>query len=148
MYGLLQAQPGRLRALRRRTLGRALGGQAATTPATLRSGGPRLYRSIAAPHGVTGIRPRYTYKDTRKDTSKDTRLLGVGSSALILIEAPSSAYHRGMLRAAQTLVTNKEVTSRRFYTQQHPFYCGIDLHARTMDLCILDQAGETRLHRN
>lgn len=36
----------------------------------------------------------------------------------------------------------------RFYTQQHPFYCGIDLHARTMDLCILDQAGETRLHRN
>lgn len=36
----------------------------------------------------------------------------------------------------------------RFYTQQHPFYCGIDLHARTMDLCILDQAGETLLHRN
>jgi transposase len=36
----------------------------------------------------------------------------------------------------------------RFYTTQHPFYCGIDLHARTMDMCILDQAGETRLHRN
>src|SRR6266851_5484124 len=36
----------------------------------------------------------------------------------------------------------------RFYTQQHPFYCGIDLHARTMYLCILDQAGETLLHRN
>jgi transposase len=36
----------------------------------------------------------------------------------------------------------------RFYTTQHPFYCGIDLHARTMYLCILDQAGETRLHRN
>jgi transposase len=36
----------------------------------------------------------------------------------------------------------------RFYTQQHPFYCGIDLHARTMYVCILDQAGETRLHRN
>jgi len=36
----------------------------------------------------------------------------------------------------------------RFYTKQHPFYCGIDLHARTMDVCILDQAGETRLHRN
>jgi transposase len=67
---------------------------------------------------------------------------------LILIEAPSSAYRRGMLRAAQTLVTNKEETSMRFYTQQHPFYCGIDLHARTMYLCILDQAGETLLHRN
>ena len=36
----------------------------------------------------------------------------------------------------------------RFYTQQPPFYCGIDLHARTMYLCILDQAGETLLHRN
>src|SRR5215475_11763208 len=36
----------------------------------------------------------------------------------------------------------------RFYTQQHPFYCGIDLHARTMYVCILDQAGETLLHRN
>jgi len=36
----------------------------------------------------------------------------------------------------------------RFYTKQHPFYCGIDLHARTMYLCILNQAGETLLHRN
>lgn len=36
----------------------------------------------------------------------------------------------------------------RFYTKQHPFYCGIDLHARTMYVCILDQAGETLVHRN
>jgi len=36
----------------------------------------------------------------------------------------------------------------RFYTKQHPFYCGIDLHARTLYVCILDQAGETLLHRN
>ena len=36
----------------------------------------------------------------------------------------------------------------RFYTKQHPFYCGIDLHARTMYLCILDQAGATLLPRN
>ena len=36
----------------------------------------------------------------------------------------------------------------RFYTTQHPFYCGIDLHARTMYVCILDQAGETLVHRN
>jgi transposase len=36
----------------------------------------------------------------------------------------------------------------RFYTQQHPFYGGIALHARTMSLCILDQAGETLLHRH
>ena len=36
----------------------------------------------------------------------------------------------------------------RFYTKQHPFYCGIDLHARTMYVCILSQDGEVRLHRN
>ena len=36
----------------------------------------------------------------------------------------------------------------RFYTQQHPFYCGIDLHARSMYLCILDRDGQTVLHRN
>jgi transposase len=36
----------------------------------------------------------------------------------------------------------------RFYTTQPPFYCGIDLHARTMYVCILDQAGETLVHRN
>ncbi len=24
----------------------------------------------------------------------------------------------------------------RFYTQQHGYYCGIDLHARTMYVCI------------
>src|SRR5215510_10196995 len=36
----------------------------------------------------------------------------------------------------------------RFYTTQHPFYCGIDLHARTMYLCILSQDGAGMLHRN
>jgi len=30
----------------------------------------------------------------------------------------------------------------RFYTKQHQFYCGIDLHARTMYLCVLNQDGE------
>ena len=36
----------------------------------------------------------------------------------------------------------------RFYTNQHKFYCGIDLHARTMYLCILDQEGKIVLHRD
>ena len=36
----------------------------------------------------------------------------------------------------------------RFYNTQHPFYCGIDLHARAMYVCILNQAGETLLHRH
>ena len=36
----------------------------------------------------------------------------------------------------------------RFYTKQHPFYCGIDLHARSMYVCILNQDGEIVVHRN
>jgi transposase len=36
----------------------------------------------------------------------------------------------------------------RFYTGQHQYYCGIDLHARSMYLCILNQAGEVLLHRD
>ena len=36
----------------------------------------------------------------------------------------------------------------RFYTKQHKFYCGIDLHARTMDRCVLNQDGEILRHRN
>lgn len=36
----------------------------------------------------------------------------------------------------------------RFYTKQHQYYCGIDLHARWMYLCILDEAAEVRVHRN
>ena len=36
----------------------------------------------------------------------------------------------------------------RFYTQQHRFYCGVDLHARTMYLCILDGAGQVVYDKN
>ena len=36
----------------------------------------------------------------------------------------------------------------RFYTKPHQFYGGIDLHARSMYLCILNQGGEIVLHRN
>ena len=36
----------------------------------------------------------------------------------------------------------------RFYTQQHQHYCGIDLHARTMYVCILDAAGKVLVHKD
>jgi transposase len=36
----------------------------------------------------------------------------------------------------------------RFYTTTHKHYCGIDLHARNMYVCILDQEGKVLLHRN
>src|SRR5262245_530478 len=36
----------------------------------------------------------------------------------------------------------------RFYTHHHTYYCGIDLHARSMYVCILDQAGTIVVHKN
>jgi len=36
----------------------------------------------------------------------------------------------------------------RFYNQQHQYYCGGDLHARTLFVHILDSEGRTRFERN
>jgi len=36
----------------------------------------------------------------------------------------------------------------KFYSRQHKFYCGIDLHTSKMYLCVLDQEGSIRLHQN
>ncbi len=36
----------------------------------------------------------------------------------------------------------------RFYNKNHTHYCGIDLHAKTMYLCIMNQGGEILLHKN
>ena len=36
----------------------------------------------------------------------------------------------------------------RFYTQQHKHYCGSDLHARAMSVCILDQHGAKLVHKH
>ncbi len=36
----------------------------------------------------------------------------------------------------------------RFYNGQHQHWCGIDLHARTMYVCILDAQGQVLVHEN
>ena len=36
----------------------------------------------------------------------------------------------------------------KFYTKQHKFYCGIDLHARSMYICILDSKSQVKFHKN
>ena len=36
----------------------------------------------------------------------------------------------------------------RFYVEKHRYYCGIDLHTKTMYLCILDADGNTVFHDN
>ena len=36
----------------------------------------------------------------------------------------------------------------RFYQATHSFYCGVDLHARTMHVCVVDADGRTQEHVN
>ncbi len=36
----------------------------------------------------------------------------------------------------------------RFYEGKTRFYCGVDLHARTMYICVVDRQGEKLLHCN
>ena len=36
----------------------------------------------------------------------------------------------------------------RFYTKNHRSYCGIDLHARVLYVCILDTEDQIRVHKN
>jgi len=38
-------------------------------------------------------------------------------------------------------------SSMNFYNNTHPYYCGIDLHARSLYVCIIDQAGNTCLNK-
>ena len=36
----------------------------------------------------------------------------------------------------------------KFYTQHHKHYCGIDLPAKAMSVCLLDQRGTKLVHKN
>ncbi len=36
----------------------------------------------------------------------------------------------------------------RFYNRPHTYYCGIDLHVKTMHVCVVDGAGQVLVHRN
>ena len=35
----------------------------------------------------------------------------------------------------------------RFYVNQHKYYCGIDLHARNLYVCLIDQSGRILIHK-
>ena len=36
----------------------------------------------------------------------------------------------------------------KFYQQQHIYYCGIDLHARKMYVCVISHRGKVKVHQN
>jgi transposase len=56
---------------------------------------------------------------------------------------------QGMLRCDSPQNTpTKGGDQMRFYTKQHKFYCEIDLHAKKMYVCIIDQTGQVKVHQN
>ena len=67
--------------------------------------------------------------------------------AMILNQASSAAMCSGMV-AVPKIHPHKAETWMKFYTQQHKHYCGIDLQARAMYVCILDQHGTKLVHKN
>ncbi|MBI5675788.1 MAG: hypothetical protein HZC48_08210 [Nitrospirae bacterium] len=36
----------------------------------------------------------------------------------------------------------------KFYVKQHKYYCGVDLHARSLYVCIIDKEGSIVKHKN
>jgi hypothetical protein len=62
----------------------------------------------------------------RRAREPERTLEAVGSMPWIMIEAPPSAYHGGMLALGKVTHSSGEDLP------QHQFYCGIDLPARLM----------------
>src|SRR5262249_38892108 len=75
----------------------------------------------------------------------------VGCTRMIPIQASSLPDRRG--KGAATQQTHPPPPGQggawmRFYTQQPRFYCGVDLHAKRMYICILNTDGEIVHHQN
>jgi hypothetical protein len=75
------------------------------------------------------------------------------------LEAAKPLPKRGIFRKGCSLLTTMRAQARgpiaketmsRFYNPQQPhrFYCGVDHHARTMYVCILNQAGNIVFHQD
>ena len=94
-----------------------------------------------------GVECQFVSKFFLQSTSISGAVYRVRCMWLILMEAPSSASHGGTAGVGQ-ITCSKGGDRRRFSTQPHQFYWGIDLHARSMDRCVLNQAGEVLLHRD
>jgi hypothetical protein len=59
------------------------------------------------------------------------------------------SFYRSFTKLIKKYQINKfQEDKMRFYTQQHQYYCGIDLHAKTMYICVINQSGDILLHKN
>src|SRR2546430_3788834 len=94
-------------------------------------------------HPVTVCRPNRDLSGSYQTASGRQ----YGAVGLILIQASSAARCSGMV-AIPKIHPPRRRPVMRFYTRQHKHYCGIDLHARAMYVCILDQSGTILVHKN
>jgi transposase len=60
----------------------------------------------------------------------------------------SEATHASTTMRARARRHPKRGNDMRFYNQPHRFYCGVDLHARSMYLCIRDHDGAIVFHQD
>ena len=67
---------------------------------------------------------------------------------VILIQVSLAASCRAAVGWLYLKFTPTEEAWINFYTQQHKHYCGIDLHAKAMYVCILDPNGTKLVHKN
>ena len=65
-------------------------------------------------------------------------------NCMILIEPSPELTASGKSRKAPH---QKGKDPMRFYNHSHPYYCGIDLHARSLYVCVIDDKGETLVHK-
>jgi hypothetical protein len=79
--------------------------------------------------------------------SQNRKRAAVRWNGLILIQASFAVVCSGRMVVPQQSIPQEE-TWMNFYTRQHKHYCGIDLHAKAMYVCILDQAGTIVIHKN
>jgi hypothetical protein len=61
---------------------------------------------------------------------------------------PGLLCREGWRYGGSPLSSPKEEAWMNFSTQQHKHYGGIDLHAKAMDVCVLDQHGTKLVHKN
>jgi len=45
------------------------------------------------------------------------------------------------------LIDDKKEAQLKYYTKQHQYTCGIDLHAKILYVCILDSSGNILVHK-
>src|SRR6266850_909851 len=76
-----------------------------------------------------------------------------GGSSQVKRDQRRSVFQRGSFSRRRCVDNHEAGSARRpvpkevmmrFYNQQHRYYCGIDLHARSMFIHILDAQGQTR----